>query len=522
MTVDEQQEDDASRSHDINSSMNGFDCSIVNPLASACRRAMSALALYPSHEDVSGNGPKAIVDAAIASVRHLRRLRGEEMPFTQRVDDGINLHRHQFDEVCDREIAPFGYKAAIEILQLVRGWLHEYFILDIGLPDPTNDWDSEPDWITLEKLGVRLTSCVIQVIAYLKSDGSEDALHEDRPLESYLAEIDFRLHRVNVELNSGLPDRCKADCSQSYVRSVLTEIHAPNLVTAANVDGLFAIDVAIRLAKHILLNFHECGAGLMYDAEWMDNDDREWCENAGPPIKFSAERIEKKVAELKPFDLWPDVRELGRLRQMIVSECAAARRSIPERCIPGKFRRVPLPSDLGFPRIPEPDPKLQAESLQGGTAAPEYNYAAKIAGSAIDVSTEATGATTTGDLDGEPNSDGYVRNPVDGSAYVSKQDIIIKHTAATFHVNDRIVSQILAEYAKNGVRWTRPISKTTGKPHARRLSIHLVDWMQFVERSLKGNFAGDDEDCDTSQTQTEIDQRAAEIRHSRAERRSGN
>lgn len=155
-------------------------------------------------------------------------------------------------------------------------------------------------------------------------------------------------------------------------------------------------------------------------------------------------------------------------------------------------------------------------------AFPEYNYAAKIAGKSICDSAETTDATTTQDLDGEPNSDGYVRNPADKTAYVSKQDVIFRHTVTTFDVNERIVTRILSNYVKNRVRWTRPVSKTTGKPHPRRLSIHLVDWQQFVDRSLKGNFADENEECDTLQSPAEIRRRAAEIRRSKTERLAGN
>ncbi|MDA0810000.1 MAG: hypothetical protein O2945_22405 [Planctomycetota bacterium] len=149
-------------------------------------------------------------------------------------------------------------------------------------------------------------------------------------------------------------------------------------------------------------------------------------------------------------------------------------------------------------------------------AVPEYNYAAKIAGTSIHASTEATDAKTTRDPDGEPNSNGYVRNPPDGSAFVSKSEILSKHTPTTLRVSDKRLTEILANYAVNKVRWTRPISGTTGKPHPQRLSIHLTDWVQFVDRATKSVDTDEDGECEISPTPAEIEQRMAEIRSSKA------
>jgi hypothetical protein len=146
-------------------------------------------------------------------------------------------------------------------------------------------------------------------------------------------------------------------------------------------------------------------------------------------------------------------------------------------------------------------------------AVPEYNYAAKIADSSICDSTESSDATMTRKLDGEPNSDGCVCNPADDSAYVSKSEILSKHAPTTLRITNKRLTDILANYAVNNVRWTRPISGTTGKPHPQRLSIHLTDWVQFVDRATKSADAGE---CEISPTPAEIEQRMAEIRRSKA------
>lgn len=115
-----------------------------------------------------------------------------------------------------------------------------------------------------------------------------------------------------------------------------------------------------------------------------------------------------------------------------------------------------------------------------------------------------------------PESNGYVRDPADDSAYVSKSKILSKHTPATFRVTDKRLTDILANYAEYKVRWTRPISGTTGKPHPQRLSINLSDWVQCVDRATKSSVTDEDGECEVLPTPAEIEQRMAEIRRSKA------
>ena len=50
---------------------------------------------------------------------------------------------------------------------------------------------------------------------------------------------------------------------------------------------------------------------------------------------------------------------------------------------------------------------------------------------------------------------------------------------------EKMVGEIVGDFAKNNIRWTRPISKL-GTPMKNRRSVHLTDWVQYVNRLTGG------------------------------------
>ncbi len=85
-----------------------------------------------------------------------------------------------------------------------------------------------------------------------------------------------------------------------------------------------------------------------------------------------------------------------------------------------------------------------------------------------------------------PNSDGYVKNPSDPSVYVPVKTILADYTVGLLLTpTEKMVGEIVGDFAKNNIRWTRPISKL-GTPMKNRRSVHLTDWVQYVNRLTGG------------------------------------
>lgn len=115
----------------------------------------------------------------------------------------------------------------------------------------------------------------------------------------------------------------------------------------------------------------------------------------------------------------------------------------------------------------------------------------------------------------EPDSDGYVRDPADESAYVPKSEILTKHTPTRLPIGDKSLTATLSDFTRNGVRWTRPKSAKSGQPHPQRLSVHLADWSEYVSNQMKQDATEEynlDEDLPS---QAEIRKRAIEVRRSK-------
>ena len=87
----------------------------------------------------------------------------------------------------------------------------------------------------------------------------------------------------------------------------------------------------------------------------------------------------------------------------------------------------------------------------------------------------------TSNLD-NPNEKGYVENPADPSSYIPARIIRTKHTPKGMVIDDKALGLIVEDFTTNKIRWTRPKTKN-GKPHSKRRSVHIVDWMKYVEKS---------------------------------------
>ncbi|MFQ5807429.1 MAG: hypothetical protein ACE5I3_13355, partial [Phycisphaerae bacterium] len=111
---------------------------------------------------------------------------------------------------------------------------------------------------------------------------------------------------------------------------------------------------------------------------------------------------------------------------------------------------------------------------------------------------------------GEPDATGYVAHPTDRSAYVSAGDIVSKHTPAKMPLTAKQLTQVLEDYGTNHIRWTRPAGRD-GKPRKNRRSIHVTDWLAYVERQRASGVAADENGWPTVSSD-EIAERADAIR----------
>lgn len=83
-------------------------------------------------------------------------------------------------------------------------------------------------------------------------------------------------------------------------------------------------------------------------------------------------------------------------------------------------------------------------------------------------------------LESEPDATGYVANPIDVGAFVPMKEILTNHAKAP-GLNEKVCKRIILDYPANHVRWTRPLNKA-GLPMRIRLSVHLEDWLQCLDR----------------------------------------
>lgn len=95
-------------------------------------------------------------------------------------------------------------------------------------------------------------------------------------------------------------------------------------------------------------------------------------------------------------------------------------------------------------------------------------------------------AETRDDQEGKdfaaPDATGYVASPSDASSYVPMATIRAKYCEGVALTTIKEVTKVLEDFPTNRVRWTRPPGKTSGAPHPKRRSVHLVDWEAYVDR----------------------------------------
>lgn len=82
-----------------------------------------------------------------------------------------------------------------------------------------------------------------------------------------------------------------------------------------------------------------------------------------------------------------------------------------------------------------------------------------------------------------PDKIGYVERPTDQVAYRPFSEVFTKYIPEDMQLSERQLVQIIEDYSTNKVRWTRPLTMITGKPNGRRREIHLVDWLEYVEKT---------------------------------------
>ena len=118
--------------------------------------------------------------------------------------------------------------------------------------------------------------------------------------------------------------------------------------------------------------------------------------------------------------------------------------------------------------------------------------------------------TQTPQQSDQPDENGYVESPSDLTAYRPFNDILLHYTGdladlLKTSITAKRLSTILKEHPE--VKWTRPLSKKTGKPRKNRKLIHLADWASLVDRLKRG--------ADRELTPEEIKANAARIRQER-------
>ena len=134
-----------------------------------------------------------------------------------------------------------------------------------------------------------------------------------------------------------------------------------------------------------------------------------------------------------------------------------------------------------------------------GLAAACMDVLAELAGEAGPPAVAVSGALHG--ADGLPDESGYVRCPADSSEYVAATTILNKYSDdLSVTLTAKMLSALVEDYSKNRVRWTRPISEKTGKPHQQRRSVHLGDWIRYVNGFTSGSASAvgwDDDGADT-------------------------
>jgi len=139
----------------------------------------------------------------------------------------------------------------------------------------------------------------------------------------------------------------------------------------------------------------------------------------------------------------------------------------------------------------------------------EYNRsrpkAALSGGSQLPNATSAE-AVSQGD---RPDERGYVKSPIDPTAYAPAAEILANHTPPKLVISMKELVAILGDYRTNRVRWTRPIGKNC-QPMRNRRSVHLGDWTAYVKRRLPA-----DEDGFPRMTEAEFESRWADVRNSK-------
>lgn len=84
----------------------------------------------------------------------------------------------------------------------------------------------------------------------------------------------------------------------------------------------------------------------------------------------------------------------------------------------------------------------------------------------------------------QPDATGFVAAPPDLSAYVPASVIISHHSPPDRQLTSKTLAELVEDYPRTNVRWTRPPQKSGEPRHNRRL-VHLTDW--YAYRAHVGN-----------------------------------
>lgn len=139
------------------------------------------------------------------------------------------------------------------------------------------------------------------------------------------------------------------------------------------------------------------------------------------------------------------------------------------------------------PRQSERDAAYRREALD---IAHQLDIAAE-AGLQIEQKAEPS-AEAPGGLNGDmPDQKGYVKHPVDPTAYAPVIELLNRNEALKMKLTGDKVRRILEREAPH-IRHTRPFTKQ-GKPNPHRLLVHRGDWDHYVSSQMDGKDPSPDE-----------------------------
>jgi hypothetical protein len=232
-------------------------------------------------------------------------------------------------------------------------------------------------------------------------------------------------------------------------------------------------------------------------------------------IRIEKERLEKKAVEIlysqdlslrfgvvadgtTPFWKWPGpegiFKECHIFAQWIIDEMEAPSETRAPPLVEESAERIA--EEMGAPSETSAPP-VAGESAEGIGQVPQGCEADNDQAPDPKTCTDEQPDTVKHRDEGKP---GYVSDPLDMGAYMSKTDAI-KGAPMGVKMTADILDGILNAQARK-LRWTRPLTRE-GKPHAQRKSIHREDWENEMKVLRGGGI---------DPTPEEIERRKKEIR----------